>query len=260
MVKRVPALLACGAWMTAWWTLYPTLGPKIKAYGLSQLGTTADYFFTYFGPELLIFLFGLVVLPLLYVVLIRRGPWWVQATLIPALLVGFIIAAYYDVVKIAHEAEHLCTTEAGLHVYETVEAEGVYGLWDIEYWSRYGLKWIEYSEPGGRHFRLTLREGEPRKERIDVLKSIFEYRSESHVPVSRHMEKSSEIIANRVSGSLLAEATYFHIFRGWADQITDVGFKFTPPMCIQGPPIQRGGDRIPSSSEFVKLVIRPEPT
>ncbi len=159
MIKRVPALLACGVWMIAWWSLYPTLGPKIKAYGLSQLGATADYFFTYFGPELLIFLFGLLVLPILYWLLIRRLQWWLQAALVPALLAGFVFIAYYDVVKIAREAEHLCTTEAGLHVYETVEAEGIYGLTDFNYWSQYGFKWVERAGSNKDYIRKTLTNG-----------------------------------------------------------------------------------------------------
>lgn len=260
MIKRVPALLACGVWMIAWWSLYPTLGPKIKAYGLSQLGATADYFFTYFGPELLIFLFGLLVLPILYWLLIRRLQWWLQAALVPALLAGFVFIAYYDVVKIAREAEHLCTTEAGLHVYETVEAEGIYGLWDIEYWAKYGFNWVEYSELDGQHYRALLVEGKPKTTTTAALQSVFEFRSESHVPVSAYLEKSRVLIANRISGAVLGEAVYFHIFRGWADRLLDFGLKFTPPMCIKGPPAQRGGNRVLSVSEFVKLVIRPKRT
>ncbi len=258
MVKRVPALLACGVWMIAWWALYPTLGPKIKAYGLSRLGPTADYFFTYFGPELLIFLFGLVVLPLLYFIFIRRGPWWAQAALVPAVLVGFIFVAYYDVVKIAREAEHLCTTEAGLHVYETVEAEGLYGLSDIRYWSKYGFKWLEYTDVVGKNFRSRLDGKEIVREEINSPQSVYEYRVESHRPISQYLEKSRQLILNRSSGSILSEVTYFHIFRGWADRLIDVGFKFIPPICWHGPPVLSGDQSIRGGSRFVKLTLLPK--
>lgn len=258
MIKRVPALLACGVWMIAWWSLYPTLGPKIKAYGLSQLGATADYFFTYFGPELLIFLFGLLVLPILYWLLIRRLQWWLQAALVPALLAGFVFIAYYDVVKIAREAEHLCTTEAGLHVYETVEAEGIYGLRDIHYWTKYGFKWLEYTDVLGKHFRVHLSENRLIKEQIEAPESLFEYRIESHQPISSHLEKSKQLILNRRSGSTLADITYFHIFRGWAARFIDAGFKFIPPVCWEGPPMQSGGKEILGGSSFVKAVIKPK--
>ena len=50
MVKKMPALAVCTAWIVAWWSLYPILGPRLKAYGLQRLGSTADYFFTYTGP------------------------------------------------------------------------------------------------------------------------------------------------------------------------------------------------------------------
>ena len=257
MIKRVPALLACGVWMIAWWSLYPTLGPKIKAYGLSQLGATADYFFTYFGPELLIFLFGLLVLPILYWLLIRRFQWWLQAALVPALLAGFVFIAYYDVVKIAREAEHLCTTEAGLHVYETVEAEGIYGLTDINYWSQYGFKWVEYTDVLGKHFKLRLSGSQIVNEQIERPESLYEYRSESHQPISRYFEKSRDSILNRETGSVLGEITYFHIFRGWADRSIDVGFKFIPPTCWQGRPVKRGGRRFYLPTDLIAGVVEP---
>ena len=256
MVKRVPALLACGVWMVAWWSLYPTLGPKIKAYGLSQLGATADYFFTYFGPELLIFLFGLLVLPILYWLLIRRLQWWLQAALFPALLAGFVFIAYYDVVKIAREAEHLCTTEAGLHVYETVEAEGIYGLRDIHYWTKYGFKWLEYTDVLGNYIKLQLNGVEAVKEQVEMLDSRYEYRAVSHEPISLFFERSRDYVRDRTSGRILGDVTYFHIFRGRADRLIDMGFTFTPPICWQGKPAKRGGKRLYLPNDLVEAVVK----
>lgn len=258
MVKRIPALLACGVWMVAWWALYPTLGPKIKVYGLTLLGSTADYFFTYFGPELLIFLFGLLVLPILYWLLIRHCRWWLQAALVPVLLAGFVFIAYYDVVKIAREAEHLCTTEAGLHVYKTVEAEGFYGDTDITVWSTYGFRWLEDLSVREGTIRVVLENGIPRKQIVDEVLSRYEYRFPIREVVSRYIERSKQVVIDRMNGNILGDLTYFHIFRGWADRTIDFGLSFTPPTCWEDKPIQRGGRQFVGPDDLVRAVIKPK--
>jgi hypothetical protein len=257
MVKRVPALLLCGGWVIAWWSLYLVLGPKLKAYGLARLGTTADYVFTYLGPELLIFLFGLVVVPLLYFLLIRRVPWWLQILLVPASVAGFVFVAYYDVVKIAQQAEQLCTKEAGLHVYRTVEAEGFYGDTDIRLWSEYGFKWLEDTSLKLGLVRIHLEGGEVHLEKIVDARSEYEYKLPVRTLVSRHIERSRQTVLNRSDGQTLGDLTYFHIFRGWADRIIDFGLSFSPPICWERLPAVRGGRQFVGPNDLVKAVIKP---
>jgi len=254
MVKRLPALLLCTAWFIAWWTLYPRLGPDIKAWGLSLLGPTADYFFTYMGPELLIFAFGLVVIPLLYFFVLRRLAYWLQLLLIPTLLASCVFAAYFDVFQIAREAERLCTTEAGMRVYKTVEAEGIYGLHDIRLWSKHGFKWIEYSQEK-KYFKETLDEEGVKVVSIDEPQSRYEYRSSPIKERAPQIEVTHRSVTDRTTNEDVADVTYFHIFRGKIDRILNFGLQFIPPICYGGPPVQNGGIQIDIPTDLVNAVV-----
>lgn len=255
--RRLPALGVCVVWIAAWWSLYPVLGPKAKAYGLARLGSAADYFFTYMGPELLIFLFGLVVLPLVYYFVLRRLQVWVQVVLAPVLLAGFMVIAYYDVVQIARQAEHLCTTEAGLRVYKTVEAEGIYGLSDIEYWSKYGFKWLESSDGKGGFVRATIQNSKKYIEKIASPSSRFEYVVMPNEVISPRFERSRTVVRNRLDQQVLGESIEIYIFRGWADRAIDFGFNYSPPICWDGPPLERGGPRPLDSNQLIQKLVNP---
>lgn len=257
MVNRAPALGICVTWIVAWWSSYTTVGPRIKAYGLKQLGSAADYFFTYLGPELLILLFGLVVLPVLYYFLIRRLRVWLQVLVVPMLLGGFIYLAYFDVVKIAREAERLCTTEAGMHVYKTVEAEGFYGVIDIDPWLKRGFKWVEISDGPKKYLRGSKKDGKVVVEPVMTLLSSYEYAFEPIEVWKSHFERNREVVRHRETGEALGEIIYFHIFRGWADRLADFGLTLIPPICWHGPPPERGGNKAIWADELITSTIHP---
>ncbi|MBI2800433.1 MAG: hypothetical protein HYX63_09115 [Gammaproteobacteria bacterium] len=257
MVNRTPALALCAAWIVAWWSSYTTVGPRLKAYGLKQLGSAADYFFTYLGPELLILLFGLVVLPVLYYFLIRRLRVWLQVLVVPALLGGFIYLAYFDVVKIARAAEHLCTTEAGMHIYKTVEAEGFYGVIDIDPWLKRGFKWVEISDGPKKYLRGSMKDGRVFVEPVMTLISSYEYAFEPIEVWKSHFERNREVVRHRESREVLGEIIYFHIYRGWADRRAEFGLTFIPPICWDGPPPKRGGGKAIWSDELISSTIYP---
>ena len=257
MVNRAPALAICVTWIVAWWSSYTTVGPRIKAYGLKQLGSAADYFFTYLGPELLILLFGLVVLPVLYYFLIRRLRVWLQVLVVPMLLGGFIYLAYFDVVKIAREAERLCTTGAGMHVYKTVEAEGFYGVIDIDPWLKRGFKWVEISNGPKRYLRGSMKDGKVFVEPVTSLLSNYEFSREPTEIWQSYFERNRRVVRNRENGDVLGDMVFFHIYRGWADRATDFGLTFIPPICWHGPPPERGGERGTRIADFISATIHP---
>lgn len=258
MVKRTTAAWICGIWIIAWWALYPRLGPVVKAFALSRMGSTADYFFTYMGPELLVFAFGLLVLPVLYLVALRRLAWWLQLLAIPALVAAFTVVVYYDVMKIAREAERLCTTQAGLRVYRTVEAEGIYGVSDIRYWAKYGFKWVEYADALGGIVRSHLEGNSIVNEFVKTSSSLYEYRIKQPSPLSRHIEIAKQVLLERSNSVPLAELIVLYIHRGWADRAINPGFEFVPPACA-GPIKLKDPDAI-GGTQFIKNIIKPKQT
>lgn len=257
MVKRLQALGVCALWMTAWWMLFPRLGPQVKAWALARMGRTADYFFTYLGPELAVFVFGLVVLPLLYLLLLRHLPLLLQGIVTPLLVLAATVGAYWDVYQIAREAEHLCTTEAGLKVYRRVEAEGFVGDSNISYWSKRGFKWTEATDSKGNAFRYTMRNGAAHAEPISRVSGVFEYRPPVRRVVSSSIEMSEQTVIDNRESEILGKLTYFHIFRGRLDRVIDFGLHFAPPICWEQKPFQRGGRTFAGPVELVLAVIEP---
>ncbi|MGD9603129.1 MAG: hypothetical protein AB7O21_17765 [Gammaproteobacteria bacterium] len=256
-MKRLQALGVCALWMTAWWMLFPRLGPQVKAWALARMGRTADYFFTYLGPELAVFVFGLVVLPLLYLLLLRHLPLLLQGIVTPLLVLAATIGAYWDVYQIAREAEHLCTTEAGLKVYRRVEAEGFLGDSDIAYWNKRGFEWTEHLDSTGTVFKHTLVDGIPNVQRRDRVESRFEYRLPERRAISANLEESRQRVVDRLDGQILGEIVSIHIFRGQLDRFVDFGLHFSPPTCWEDKPHERGGRRFSGPRELILAVIEP---
>ncbi len=254
--SRTLTLAICVAWIVAWWSLYFALGPQIKAYALAQMGSTADYFFTYLGPELLLLAFGLVVVPLFYLLLLHRLPWWLQALSVPSLIIACAVAVFYDVYKIAREAEHLCTTEAGLKVYRTVEAEGMLGLSDVQYWAARGLKYVERTNSEGEFVRETLAGADVTTEKSAVAMSEFRFAISRAFLDIAPIERNVASVASLKSGEIVGTVTYFHIFRGWADEVIDVGLNFSPPRCWTGVPESRGGEKYTLPTDLVLATIK----
>jgi hypothetical protein len=132
-----------------------------------------DYLITYGGPEILVAVVVLLITPLAYFAILRRVAVWVRISAIALLWGGTIHLAYWDVYQIAKEAERLCREEAGLHVYRTVEAEGLLGLSSIEYWAQFGLKYVEF-DFGREKFRYTLAGGRVEKTPVNEFRSRYE--------------------------------------------------------------------------------------
>jgi hypothetical protein len=246
-------------WMGAWWVGYPRLGPWLHARALGLIGATADYFFTYMGPELLLFGFGLIGIPLLYVLAIRLLPPVSQVLAVFLCTVAGSAAVYTDVVMIAREAERLCMTEAGIRVYRQVPPGSILGIRDPSRLVRLGVEAVEYTDRRGKVWRVNVSGKDTSTHEVAAIASSYEYRAALHLRFNRHFERDHLTLLDRKTGEVLAEAKGFRIFRGWADRLIDIGFHFRPPFCWQGKPDRRGGTGFSFPEDLVSAALLPTP-
>jgi hypothetical protein len=260
-VARPSRLLAAGLamlWACCWASAYPLIGPSIKALALRRLGSTGDYVFTSLGPECLIFGFGLIALPALYVSVLYRLRAGLQALLLPGSLIAFVALCYADVLVIARAAEHWCTREAGIFIYQTVEARGFLGVSDVAYWTSRGFGWIERVDAGGGTWRLWRESGQSYARRVAKPESEFEWVQAPGVPVAHGaLERREQRVIRRRTGEVLGRRVYFRLARGWADRAIDFGLRIQRPTCWDGPPPGRGGNSARGPSDLVLAVITP---
>lgn len=254
-MRLLPALGVSVAWTLAWWIAYPRLGPWIHAQGMRLLGSTADYFFTYMGPELLLFGFGLVGVPALYLSMFRYLSLALQFAAVVLSVVMGVLTVYGDVFAIARDAERFCTTEAGLKTHRRVTAPSIFGLHDPSALSRFGVHTVEYRDYRDRIWRVSLTKEGVQTREVDSIASSFEYRQLQHRSVTPHIGRTQVMLVERASGDVVAEAHGFRIFRGWADRVIDFGLHFRPPLCWQGKPISRGGKEIRLPRDLLRAAL-----
>ena len=144
-----------------------------------------------------------------------------------------------------------------MHVYKTVEAEGFYGVVDMNYWLQRGFKWIESSARPSKYIRGTLKEGKLVVEKVGSLLSEYEYVLEPVDVLQSYFERNREVVRHREKREVLGEIIYFHIYRGWADRTADFGLTFIPPICWHGPPPEHGGERGTRIVDFISSTVRP---
>lgn len=254
-MRLLPALGVSVLWTVAWWAAYPRLGPWIHAQGMRLLGSTADYFFTYMGPELLLFGFGLVGVPVLYVLLLRRLSPRGQLAATGFAVLAATTAFYADVMLIARSAERLCTREAGLRVHLRVPPAGVLGIRDVRGLTRFGIGFAEYEDARGRLWRVQAGEDDVQPQQVSAPASRYEYRETLDVVVARGLSRDHVQLVERDTGRVLAEAKSFRIFRGWADRAIDFGLHSRPPICWHGVPDTRGGPKYLFPPDLLRAVF-----
>lgn len=219
-----------------------------------------QYAHTYGGPALCMTAVFLSVLPLLYFCLLRRRLQRMSLRLL-ALLAVWLAAfgiAYGDVFWIAWHAQRLCTGEAGMRVYGTVEAAGFLGVSSIETWAPYGFEFVEVEFIGGRKVRHVMRDGKPSWEEVGALLSRYEFRVESE-PLQIPLTRNRYSIRDRTNGVVLGEIVFFNIYPGWLDRalLELVGFSWTPPTCWNKPAAGSQAARY-QYADLIKAVIKPK--
>ena len=219
-----------------------------------------DYMITYGGPELFMAFVVIFITPFFYWLILKRFKLTIKITGILMLWVVAIFIAYWDVYRIAKEAERLCREEAGLHVYKTVEAEGFLGASSIDYWSEYGFRYLEMEFVGGKKARYTLAGGKVAKENVEKLLSRYEYVTDLEV-LERPFNRQRQMIRDRQTGEILGEIIAYAVYPGWLDSrlLGFLGFSWSPKACDEDYVPERGKLRY-SYRDLVKAVIKQKVT
>lgn len=212
---------------------------------------------SYGGPELLLLFVVFIVTPIAYRLFLKKLERKKRIICIASLWAITFLVGYTDVILISLKARKLCREEAGLHVYKTVEAEGFLGAFSIDYWSKYGFKYVEglYS---GNKTRFTIYQGKIIREAIPIYISRYEYVHESQV-LKTPFTRDKYMIRDRQTGEILGEIVAYYVYPGWLDSrlLGIFGFSWSPPRC--------DGDYKPKPqmatlqhTDLVKAVIKPK--
>lgn len=193
-------------------------------------------------------------------ILLRLPKAWLRHVLVFAISGAIVTAPLWDVYAIGQQAERLCKEQAGLHTYKNVEAEGFLGDSAIEYWSKYGFKFVE-SGGGNMMSRYTLRDGKPTHERIQEFTSRYQLKKgDNYMGIGKHVARSSEVVIDRQNGETLGSLVYFSIYPGWFDSVliglTGTGSGFSPWQCGNEPTKGHEALRL-GGSDVVLATIRP---
>ena len=250
-------LVYATAWSLIWCLGYLQIGPVVKAGALQLLGEKAAYFHSHYGPEMLLFLWGWWVIPILQVVWLGHLRPWLHAVLLLFCVFGFAVAVYRAPWQTALEAARLCPAQSGLWINRRVVAQSLYGVREIREWRRMGFDFVEYADGLGRHFRVSLEGDQVQRTAISIPESRHELLTlplETPAPL---LSLRRLVVRDRVSGEILGESRLMLIHRGWADRLLANGFHFTPPACFGGVPVNRGGPKPIGPSGLVAAVITP---
>ena len=175
-------------------------------------------------------------------------------------LVVLFFALHWDIILVGHQVSKLCKEEGGLHVYKTVKADSVAGLYGIKYWSEYGFLYVEDVTTLGGKVRLSMVGGEVVKEPINEFISPYEFKSKSEFNIARYVKKTliwkdRKFIVDRQTAEVLGEYTCFIIGQGWADQWLPMNY--IPWQCGNVKFVDEKKEYLTSSS-LVKAVVKPK--
>ena len=213
---------------------------------------------SYGGPELLLLFVIFVATPIVYRLFLKKLERKKRIICISSLWAITFLIGYADVIYISLKARKLCREEAGLHVYKTVEAEGFLGSISIDYWSKYGYKYVEDLYRDNKKTRFILKEGKVISETIPQFISRYEYVRKSEV-LKAPFTRDKDMIRDRQTGEILGEIVAYYVYPGWLDSrlVGLLGFSWSPPRC--------DGDYIPKPqkitlqlSDLVRAIIKPK--
>lgn len=244
-------------WSLIWCLGYLQLGPVVKTLALRHLGDAQMFFYSHYGPEMLLFLWGWWVIPLLQVIWLGRLRPWLHALLVLLCVAGFAFAAYRAPWQTALDAARLCPAESGLRIHRRVAAASLYGVREIRDWHGMGFDFVEYTDGLGRHFRLGLEDGRVQRTPIAAPVSRHEFVALPLETPARRLTLRRLLVRDRISGEVLGESRLILIHRGWADRLLANGFHFTPPACFGGAPVNRGGPKPVGPTGLVQAIITP---
>lgn len=166
---------------------------------------------------------------------------------------------HWDIIVAGHQVSKMCREQGGMHIYETVEADGMAGMSGIRYWSEYGFSYVEYVDSRGDVIRSTMVNGERVKERVDKITSqyirITKRENVASLVDKSFLQKITHTVEDRSDGTVLGELIYFTIDQGWADHW--VPGEYTPWVCCNKG-MRNGRSVFLTLDELVKDVVTPK--
>ncbi len=180
---------------------------------------------------------------------------WVVGTL----AIVLITAPMWDVLWISAEAKKLCATQAGIHVFRTVQANSVITGFDPVLLRR-GFAFTEGIAGKGKKFRYRMLNGVVVEEEIEVFSSRYSFRGFETAVVGWRFSKDTYVIADRSMGEVLSEWVTIHIYPGWLDAWIGHVLAFRP-MWMCGYDLPPGaGDEVSSATMLILQTVIPKQT
>lgn len=179
-----------------------------------------------------------------------------RSVILPAVMIPIsFVVAFWDVYFIGQQATKLCKEQAGLHVYKTVEADGVSGIYNIKYWSEYGFKFIENIDIGNK-IRYTYVGGKSKVELVDKFNSKYAIVN-NNIKISNRIFVVKYLSINIETNEILGDLAYVVVYGGWADMLfyNLTGFTYSPWSCGRGKNIESNSEL--TDFDLVKATIKP---
>jgi hypothetical protein len=168
----------------------------------------------------------------------RRVRWLTIGGTTLGLLLLAAVGLFWDVYLIGQRAKELCQ-ETGLVVYRQVRADSFIGDVNIEYWSRYGFKFLEY-RMNQKVLMVSFDGRTTIKEWVETPTSQFELITTT-APADGKLASSPDKdvrqhifrVVDRLSGEVLGQLAEYSFTPGWIDRtaISITGFTFNPWRC-----------------------------
>jgi hypothetical protein len=164
-----------------------------------------QYPYTFGGPEFVMPLLMVVSVFIVLMVLRNNKSYWFKFSSVLAswVVIGFLI--YGEVYSVGKKWDKLCEERMGLHVYETVEAEGFIGVTNIDKWSTLGFKYVEKEFIGQRKFRYSMLDGGIVKEDANEFISQYELGNSTHIKIDESIFENITAISRVSTGEVLGE-------------------------------------------------------
>ena len=151
----------------------------------------------------------------------RVGPYWMKALVVVAAILIPTADAVYGRIKL----KQMCETEGGLHVYRVVEeVEGFDALSlgpDDEWILKYGYRFVEGEELGGKRSRLSLQPDGKIVREVGIT-PITEYIFEWDKGDSRDVfDRSGTHIRVRSTGEIISRYVNINYAGGWFERFVN---------------------------------------
>jgi len=149
----------------------------------------------------------------------RRVPyrWPARLAAVLAVVAGVTGAMFWDVIGTTFAMRKACATEAGLHVYKTVEAEGFYSNRFYKNAVDFGRSPYAYVE--GDTERWYRQNGEVKHESIAKSSGRYQLLSLRDEVLPHNMSRWQMVIKDSLTEQILASSVTIRAHPGWLDRV-----------------------------------------